>query len=83
MHGSGRPGIICCMSVVLHWNGKDVPQELRALPEGRYIVDAVDLAPDLSSDEEAGLEAGIESLRQGRGVDAGAVFRRIEESLRR
>jgi hypothetical protein len=71
------------MSVVLHWNGKDVPPELRALPEGRYVVDAVDVAPELSSDEEAGLEAGLESLRQGRGVDAGAVFHRIEESLRR
>jgi hypothetical protein len=76
-------GIICPMSVVLHWNGKDVPQELRALPEGRYVVDAVDVAPDLSSDEDAGLEAGLESLRQGRGVDASDVFHRVEESLHR
>ena len=68
------------MSVVLHWNGKDVPQELRSLPEGRYVVDA---APDLSPDEDAGLEVALESLRQGRGVDASVVFRRIEESLRR
>ena len=71
------------MSVVLHWNGKDVPQELRALPEGRYVVDAVDVDADLSADDEAGLEAGLQSLRQGRGVDANAVFRRIEEGLRR
>jgi len=62
------------MSVVLHWNGKDVPQELRSLPEGRYVVDAVDTAPELSPDEEAGLEAALESLRQGRGVDASVVF---------
>jgi hypothetical protein len=71
------------MSVVLHWNGKDVPQELRALPEGRYVVEAVDVVPDLSVDEEVGLEAGLESLHQGRGVDASVVFRRIEEGLRR
>jgi hypothetical protein len=71
------------MSVVLHWNGKDVPQELRALPEGRYVLESVDLAPDLSADEEAGIEAGLESLRQGRGVDADDVFRRVEEMLRR
>jgi hypothetical protein len=71
------------MSVVLHWNGKDLPPELRALPEGRYVVDAVDLAPELSRDEEAGLEEGLESLREGRSVEADAVFRRIEESLRR
>lgn len=71
------------MSVVLHWNGKDVPQELRALPEGRYVLDAVDVAPELTVDEDAGLEAGLESLRQGKGVDADDVFRRIEEQLRR
>ncbi|MGD0839259.1 MAG: hypothetical protein ABSB49_21695 [Polyangia bacterium] len=71
------------MSVVLNWNGKDVPQELRVLPEGRYVLDAVDVSPELSSDEEAGLEVGLESLRQGRGVDGSAVFHRIEENLRR
>ena len=57
------------MSVVLHWNGKDVPQELRSLPEGRYVVDAIDAAPELSPDEEAGLEVALKSLRQGQGVD--------------
>jgi hypothetical protein len=76
-------GIIPFMSVVLHWNGKDVPQELRSLPEGRYVVDAVDAVPELSPDEEAGLEVALESLREGRGVDASVVFQRIEESLRR
>jgi predicted nucleic acid-binding protein len=76
-------GITPFMSVVLHWNGKDVPQELRSLPEGRHVVDAVDTAPELSPDEEAGLDAALESLRQGRGVDASVVFHRIEESLRR
>jgi hypothetical protein len=56
---------------------------LRALPEGRYILESVDIAPDLTADEEAGLEAGLESLRQGKGVDADDVFHRVEELLRR
>jgi hypothetical protein len=76
-------GIILLMSLVLHWNGRDVPQELRSLPEGRYVVDAVDAAPVLSDEEEAGLDAALESLRQGRGLDADEVFRRAEERLRR
>jgi hypothetical protein len=27
---------------ILTWNGKDVPAELRDLPAGRYLVEAVD-----------------------------------------
>jgi hypothetical protein len=71
------------MAVTVHWNGKDVPQELRALPEGRYVIESVDAAPALSPDEEAGLEQAIDSLRRGQGVQADAVFRRLDERLRR
>src|ERR1700687_6242304 len=56
---------------VVTWNGKDVPAELRELPAGRYVVEAIDdEAPALSPDEEAGIEAALESYRQGRVVDA-------------
>ena len=56
---------------VVTWNGKDVPPELRELPAGRYVVEAVeDEAPALSGDEEAGIEAGLESYRQRRVVEA-------------
>ena len=56
---------------VVTWNGKDVPAELRELPAGRYVVEAVDEeAPALSPEEEAGIEAALESYRQGRVVDA-------------
>jgi len=34
-------------------------------------------------DEEAGLEQAIDSLRRGQGVQADAVFRRLDERLRR
>jgi len=56
---------------VVTWNGKDVPAELRDLPAGRYVVEAIDDdAPALSPEEEAGIEAALESYRQGRVVDA-------------
>jgi hypothetical protein len=71
------------MSVVLHWNGKDIPQELRSLPEGRYVLEPIDVAPLLSPDEDAGLEKALGSLRQGQGVEAGTVFQRMEERLHR
>jgi hypothetical protein len=60
---------------VLTWNGKDVPPELRDPPAGRYVVEAVDeQAPALTPEEEAGIEAALESYRQGRVVE-GAGFR--------
>ena len=56
---------------VFTWNGKDVPAELRELPAGRYLVELVeDEAPALSAEEEAGIDAALESYRQGRVVDA-------------
>ena len=43
---------------VVHWNGTDVPPELRELPAGRYIVEALED------------DAALESYRQGGVVDA-------------
>jgi len=71
------------MAIVVRWNGKDVPEELHALPEGRYVMESVDAAPALSQDEEAGLEQAIDSLRQGLGVPADVVLARVEARLRR
>ena len=65
---------------VVTWNGKDVPAELRELPAGRYVVEAVDdEAPALSPDEEAALE----SYRQGRVVDAARARQIIDAALGR
>jgi hypothetical protein len=69
---------------VVTWNGKDVPVELRELPAGRYVVEPVDdEAPALSPDEEAGIEAALESYRQGRVVDAKRAREIIDAALGR
>ena len=69
---------------ILTWNGKDVPSELRELPAGRYVVEAVDdEAPALSPEEEAGIEAALESYRQGRFVDAKRAREIIDAALGR
>ena len=66
------------------WNGKDVPAELRELPAGRYVVEPIDDdAPVLSPEEEAGIEAALESFRQGRVVDATRARQSIDAALRR
>ena len=50
---------------VLHWNGKDLPEELRELPAGTYVVEALDKVPALTPDEEQGLVEALTSLRAG------------------
>ena len=66
------------------WNGKDIPPELRELPAGRYIVEAVDeTAPMLTEDEEAGIEAALESYHRGRVVDSNRARQIIDAALGR
>ena len=68
----------------LTWNGKDIPPELRELPAGRYVVEAVEEeAPELSAEEEAGIDAALESYRQGRVIDAKRAREIIDSALGR
>jgi hypothetical protein len=57
------------MSVVLNWNGKEIPAELRTLPPGRYVIGSVDDAAELTDDAEEGIEGALASVRQGLGSD--------------
>lgn len=69
---------------VVTWNGKDVPPELRELPAGRYVVEAVEEeGPALSPEEEVGIEAALDSYRQGRVVDANRAREIIDAALGR
>ena len=71
------------MPTVVRWNGTDLPEKLRRLPAGRYVLEPVDDVPALTPDEEAGIEAAVESLRRGEGVGAPEARSRIEAALRR
>jgi hypothetical protein len=54
------------------------------MPAGRYVVEAVDdEAPALSPDEDAGIEAALESYSQGRVVDAKRARQIIDAALGR
>lgn len=68
---------------VLHWNGTDIPDELRELPAGTYVVEAVDNAPALTPDEEQGLAEALTSLRAGEGRTADQVRKTIDSIVRR
>jgi hypothetical protein len=67
---------------VLRWNGKDLPEELRELPAGTYVVEAVD-PPLLTPEEDEGLEKALASLRAGKGRSLDQVRQTIASALDR
>ncbi len=71
------------MSRVLKWNGKDLPDELRSLPAGRYVVEPVDDAPVLTPEEEQGLVEALQAIDRGEGESAKEVRRAIDKALKR
>jgi hypothetical protein len=68
---------------VLHWNGTDLPEELRELPAGTYVVESVDKPPMLTSDEEQGLADALASLRAGERRAIAQVRQTVDAILRR
>ena len=71
------------MTRVVDWNGKDVPDGLRSLPPGRYVVEPVEEAPPLTPDEEEGIRQAIRSLEAGQGRSLVQVRNTITAALKR
>jgi hypothetical protein len=71
------------MATVLKWNGKDVPEELRKLPEGRYVIESLDALPALTPEEEQGLEESLDALDRGEGADLEILRTDLEALVRR
>jgi hypothetical protein len=71
------------MATVLKWNGKDVPDELRGRPTGRYVIESVDALPVLTEEEEKGLEEGLDALDRGEGVGIEVVRAEIDALVKR
>jgi len=77
------------MSIVLNWNGEalpeqvreQMPEELRHLPPGRYVLEPIDEMPELTDEQEAGIQAALESVRKGKGVSLDAAKARIDRIL--
>ena len=67
----------------MNWDGKSIPDELKALPPGRYVIEALDEAMSLTSDEEEGIRQAMASLEAGDGHGLEEVRQRILGALRR
>ncbi len=68
---------------LLNWDGKDIPEELRALPKGRYVLTPVDQMQALTAEEEQGLDDALDSLDRGEGVDLDTVRSELDDIIQR
>jgi hypothetical protein len=69
------------MAVIVNWNGVDVPEELKALKKGRYVLVPIDEPPELTEAQEAGLEAAMASIRAGEGLTLEEALAHAKASL--
>jgi len=70
------------MSRVLDWDGKNIPDELRRLPPGRYVLEPFDEVA-LTPDEEEGIRKALASLETGKGLSQQQVQRKVTSALKR
>jgi hypothetical protein len=70
MVGGRQEGYPFRMTLVLNFDGRHLPEEMRSLPSGRYVLQSVDQIPALTAEEEAGLEEAALSLDRGEGFTA-------------
>jgi hypothetical protein len=67
---------------VLTWNGTDLPESLRHLPPGRYVLEPVDDVPPLTPDQEAGIIQALRSADAGKGSTTAEVRARLERRFK-
>ena len=67
---------------IIHWNGRDLPAELRALPAGDYAIQGAEELLGLSPEEEEGVRTAMQSVDAGRGVAHEEVRARVLRHVR-
>ena len=68
--------------MIIDWDGHEVPEQLKQLRKGRYIIVPAEAEP-LTDEEDAGLRAGLDSAEAGRVKPAEEVRRRLEDMVAR
>jgi hypothetical protein len=66
-------------SRIIEWDGSHVPDELRALPPGRYVVEP--LSAPLTAGEMQGIRDAMDELDAGLGIPFEEVMRELEGDL--
>ena len=74
--GAGRGAVLMPDQVVIDWDTSTLPAEVRAilpealreLPTGRYLIEPLSDDEELTPDEEAGLLLAMQEIESGQGI---------------
>ena len=69
--------------IQIDWDGEHFPKELAELPPGRYDVILVDDTYELSEEEDAFVQAGIDEAEAGNVIPYEDVMRELRARIRR
>jgi hypothetical protein len=69
------------MPYTLDWDGEHVPEELKELPPGRYVLTEVDQTVPLSAEEESGLREAFAASRAGQGRSLAEIRAALDRIL--
>ena len=70
------------MPHTLDWDGEHLPEQLKRLPPGRYVLIEADASEvRLSREEETGLIEALEAARAGQGRTLDEVRARVADFL--
>jgi hypothetical protein len=69
--------------IIIHWNGRDLPAELKERPAGDYPPQPAEDVVGLAPEQEAGLVAALESLQAGKGLAHEDVRKRVLRHVQR
>ena len=70
---------------IIDWDGTNVPEELRQLPPGRYVVGSVESIEDLgdlTEEEDAGIRLAMKQIEAGEGTPVEDAIRDIRSRAR-
>jgi hypothetical protein len=67
---------------IIEWDGRQMPEQLRGLPPGRYLIEPLDDV-NLTPEEEAGIAAALDAIDAGRGISLADVVSELREEHRR
>jgi len=68
---------------MVDWNGKDLPKVLRSLPAGRYVIEDISAARELTAAEDAGLRQALRSVSAARTTPASAAHAQLRSLIKR
>jgi hypothetical protein len=68
-------------AIQIDWDGTHMPEELRQLPPGTYLVQFVDDIHELTPEEDAGLREALDDLEAGHFVSYEDAMRELRAGL--